>query len=279
MRRDIASPDLRGSLGTGVGTMKVEAGVTIAIPNWNHELLLPRSIASAMRAREVLCDEGIAAEVVVIDDFSRDGSPTLLRQLEALYYKDGFRCLSFAANAGLGASRNQALVHARYRYLAFLDADNELIPENLPLFIRTLEQTRAAVAYGNLLVRTPTARYAHSWLSNESIQYKLFQGNYVDAFSVFDRVQLLDVGGYDASYNALEDYEMWLHLATNGRRVVFVPAVLGYYYALPVAMSLDRQKQDAVAARIYRIYDQVKARRFLEMNTCHLRYHPEMGYL
>ena len=170
--------------------------------------------------------------------------------------------------------------HARYRYLVFLDADNELIPENLPLFVRTLEQTQAAAAYGNLLVRTPTADYAHYMHSSESIQKRLFEGgNYVDACSVWDQVQLLDVGGYDASYNPLEDYEIWLHLATNGRRIVFVPAVLGYYYILPGSMVTDRQKVDTAESRIRRTFNQVKARQFLQMNTCHLRYHPALGYI
>jgi teichuronic acid biosynthesis glycosyltransferase TuaG len=260
-------------------TMMAQQGVTIAIPNWNHELLLPRSVASALRAVALLRSEGVPAEVLVIDDCSRDGSQTLLRQLEALYHKDGLRCLAFGANAGLAASRNQTLNHARYRYLAFLDADNELIPENLLLFVKTLEQTRAAAAYGTLLIRSPTAAYAHFVFSNESIQKKLFryQSNYVDAFSVWDRLQLLDVGGFDASYNPLEDYAMWLHLATNGRRIVFVPAVLGYYYLLPDSMITDRKKQDIPLARIVRTFNQTKAREFLRVNTCHIRYHPALG--
>ncbi len=261
--------------------MMAQAGVTIAIPNWNHEILLPRAITSALRAVKLLRSEGVPGEVLVIDDCSRDGSQVLLRQLEALYYRDGLRCIAFAANAGLAASRNQTLNYARYRYLAFLDADNELIPENLSLFLRTLDQTRAAVAYGNLLVRSPTANSAHHVLSNESIQTKLFRylGNHVDAFSVWDRLQLLDVGGYDPSLHFLEDHEMWLHLATNGRRIVFVPAVLGYYYILPTAMSRDIPKQELVAARLLRIFDQVKVRELLQMNTCHLRYHPDLGYI
>jgi len=268
------------SVRPGVATMVAQAGVTIAIPNWNHEILLPRSILSALRAAALLREQGVPAEVLAIDDSSRDGSLTLLRQLEALYHKDGFRYLAFGANAGLAASRNQALNHARYRYLTFLDADNELIPANLPLFVKTLVQTEAAVAYGNLLVRSPTANHAHAAVSNESIQKRIFQtGNYVDAFSVWDRIQCLDVGGYEASYHFLEDYEMWLHLATNGRRSVFVPAVLGYYYVMPVAMSTCRPQQDLVLARIHRVFNQVKARQFLQMNTCHIRYHPEIGYL
>jgi succinoglycan biosynthesis protein ExoO len=258
-----------------------QAGVTIAIPNWNHEILLPRSISSALRAVDVLRTQGIPGEVLVIDECSRDGSQTLLRQLEALYYKDGLRYVAFGSTAVLAASRNEALNYARYRYLAFLDADNELIPENLPLFVETLKQTQAAVAYGNLLIRTPTSTRAHYVLSNESIQKRLFQGgNYVDSFSVWDGHQLHDVGGFNTSQDCLEDYEMWLHLATNGRRIVFVPAVLGYYYALPVQMSItDIPKQDGVRARFARIFDQVKVRDLLQMNTCHLRFHPQLGYI
>jgi glycosyltransferase involved in cell wall biosynthesis len=261
--------------------MMIQAGVSIVIPNWNHEILLPRSIGSAMRASDILRDEGLSTEVIVVDDASRDGSHTLLRQLEALYYKDGFRSLTFDVNGGLSATRNQGLMHARYRYIVFLDADNELIPENLPLFVRTLEQTRAAACYGNLLVRTVTSSHAYYVLSNESFQKnRLFPvGNYIDAFSVFDRHQLLDVGGYNPSLTCNEDYEMWLHLATNGRRIVFVPAVLGYYYVLPASMSSDRPTQTSVAAGLLRVFNQLKVRGDLQCNTNHLRYHPELGYL
>ncbi len=261
--------------------MKAEAGVTIAIPNWNHEILLPRSITSALRAVELLREAGTAGEVLVIDESSRDGSLTLLRQLEALHYKDGLRCLSFGTTASLATTRNEAAHQARYRYLAFLDADNVLIPENLPMFLEALRQTRAAVAYGNLLVRAPAARHAHFALSTESMQKRLFRtgANYVDAFSIWDRVQLLDAGGFDESLQCLEDYEMWMHLATNGRRIAFVPAVLGYYYIMPSAMSNDRGPQEIAAARLKRIFDQARVRERLHLQTCHLRYHPALGCL
>jgi glycosyltransferase involved in cell wall biosynthesis len=260
--------------------MMDQAGVTIAIPNFNHEVLLPRSIRSALRAMDVLRAEGWLAEVLVIDEGSRDGSSTLLRQLEALYCKDGLRCLMFGATAPIAVTRNEAARQARYRYLAFLDADNELVPENLPLFVRTLEQTGAAAAYGNLLLRSTTADYAHYMHSCESIQKRLFRGgNYVDMCSVWDRFQILDSGGFESNLNFLEDLEMWLHLATNGRRIVFVPAILGYYYLLPAARSNDLSKQDAVEVRLMRIFNQLKVRDFLPLNTDQLRYHPELGYI
>lgn len=259
--------------------MTVQDGVTIAIPNWNHEVLLSRSVLSALRSVAILRERGVPGEVLVIDDFSRDGSLTLLRQLEAMYHKDGFRLLAFGANGGLIPSRNQALISARYRYIAFLDADNELIPENLPTVVETLERTKAAAAYGNLLVRTPSADRAHTVLNNESFQGKIFDGNYVDAFAVFDRFQLVDVGGYEASCPSWEDYELWLHLATNGRRIVFVPIALGYYYALPESMSQEFEKHKALESRIRRIFNQLSVRKATKINTLNVKYHPAVGYL
>ncbi len=259
--------------------MKAQNGVTIAIPNWNHEILLPRSISSALCAVALLRERGVPGEVIVIDDFSRDGSLTLLRQLEALHHKDGLRLLALGANGGLAASRNQALVNARYRYIAFMDADNELIPENLPSLVETFEQTKAAAAYGNLLVRSPTAKCAHYVLSNESFQGKIFQGNYIDAFATFDRLQLLDVGGYEESCYSWEDYELWLHLATSGRRIVFVPVVFGYYYILPGSMNLQNDKGPVVSCRINRIFDQLRSRNNLKNNSNYKIYHPSIGFI
>ena len=261
--------------------MMAQAGVTIAIPNWNHEILLPRSIASALRAVDLLRNEGVPAEVLVIDDASRDGSQTLLRQLEALYSKDGLRCLCFGVNAGSAASRNQTLNHARYRYLAFLDADNELIPENLPLFLETLQQTQAAVAYGNLLVRTPTCelrplhatatRASRRGCSEGKLRRCLFGLGPGPApgrrwlrcvLSLPRRLRDVAAPGHQRPPDRLRP---------RSPRLLLSPA-------RPECRAIPRSKRSPSRV-ILRIFNQVKVREFLQMNTCHLRYHPALGYI
>jgi glycosyltransferase involved in cell wall biosynthesis len=254
-------------------------GVTIAIPNWNHELVLPRAVASALEALKLLREEGGDGEVLVIDDQSRDGSVTLLRQLEPLHYEDGLRVLALAKNGGLAAARNTALATARYRHIVFLDADNELIPQNTPCLWQALRETGAAAAFGTLLMRTVTGTDAFTVLSNESIQDRMFDANYIDSFGMFDCGQLADLGGYSTAFTTQEDHEEYLHLATNGRRILFVPVVFGYYYILPTSMSQDGAAAGAANLRIRRIYNQMKARGHLDMTTRHLRYHPSLGYL
>ncbi len=257
----------------------IKDGVTIVIPNWNHEIFISRSIASAMRGVEILKDEGIAAETLVVDDQSRDGSVAMLRQLESIYFDRGLRVLSLGKNQGLAAARNYGLTEARYRYNVYLDADNELVPENLPYFYRALRETEAAAAFGNLLVREMNSRSALGVISNQSIQPTIFRGNYVDAFSMVDRIQLLDVGRYDSTCVAHEDYEMWLHLASNGRRVAFVPVTMGYYYINSNSMIKDHGQNTQANHRINRIFDQVGARAQLPMASNCFRYHPDLGCL
>lgn len=253
-------------------------GLTIAIPNWNHELLLARSISSALAAVRILRSQGIAAETLIIDDCSRDGSLTFLRQLEALHYTEGFRVLARTTNGGLAAARNLALEQASHRYIVFMDADNELIPETMPLFHRAIIETGAAMVYGNLIVCQATSANPRGILNNESLQMRIFQGNYIDAFAMVDRMQLLDANRFSASIPAVEDYEMWLHLASNGRRLIFVPLVFGYYYQMPNSM-ITQQDGKTDCSRIKRVFDQAGMRSYLPLPTLNLRYHPATRYV
>jgi glycosyltransferase involved in cell wall biosynthesis len=257
-------------------------GVTIAIPNWNHEYCLPRSLTSALNAVKALGEQGVAAEVLVIDDGSRDGSVPLLRQLETLHYEHGLRVWLLAHNTGLGPTRNVALQQAKYRYIAFLDADNELLPENFHLFYRAIRDTQAALVYGNVLW-LDAAQQPKRVVNNESVRARLFEENYIDACLLADRVQLLDVGGYyqmDKLLHGLEDWELNLHLLSQGRKLVFVPLAFAIYYELPQSL-LEEFNQDSGQAfrRVHRMYDQLGVRAQMPHNGQWLRYHPDLGYL
>ncbi len=260
-------------------------GITIAVPNWNHEFVLGRSVGSALRAAALLRAAEVPAEVLVLDDASRDGSTTLLRQLEALYFEDGLRVLLRSENSGAPAVvRNQALCEAHYRYILFLDADNEVLPENLPLFYRSICDTHAALVYGSLIKVTVESGEAQHLLSDESFQDRIIEDNYIDTLALVDRVQLLEAGGFlaDNRINGREDWELNLHLAFNGRRLVFVPVVMGYYYALPHSLITEKMPAEVWQQQlgyVRRAFNQLGIRRGHLLNTRHLRYHPDLGYI
>ncbi len=253
-------------------------GVTIAIPNWNHEYLLGRSVGSALRAASELHKRGISSEVLVIDDHSKDGSLTLLRQLEALYFQHGLRVYLEAHNDGPAETRNVALRLARYRYILFLDADNELLPENVHLFYKSIRETQAALVYGNVIVLSAEGR-TEKLYNSESVQDRLFDANYIDTFGLVDSLQILELGGYVTSAG-LEDWFLDMQLCASGRLVVFVPIAIGFYYMLPNSMVLENSPEHVrMEKRFRRIFDQLNLRKGNLMRTRHLRYHPDLGFI
>jgi GT2 family glycosyltransferase len=65
---------------------------------------------------------------------------------------------------------------------------------------------------------------------------------YIDAMAMFDREQLIKIGGYDNELYKLgwfgwEDYDLWLRIANAGLRVSFLPNVLCLYRHHDRAMS------------------------------------------
>jgi GT2 family glycosyltransferase len=62
----------------------------------------------------------------------------------------------------------------------------------------------------------------------------LVESPYIDAMAMFDREQLIRIGGYDTELYKLgwfgwEDYDLWLRIAEENLRVSFVPNVLCLY--------------------------------------------------
>lgn len=260
--------------------MTTQPGMTIAIPNWNHECFLPRSVGSALSALASLRTVGEDGEVLVIDDASRDGSISLLRRLEATHCSQGLRIFARKQNAGLTANRNLALAIARFDSVLLLDADNELVPENAPLLLEALRSTGAAGVYGNLLHKNSGEEFAVGLHSHEPVHSGIFDLNFVDALALVDRCQVLDAGGYEAASHPWEDWDLWLHLIALGRKLVHVPVIAGYYHSLPASMIKEGQSdKQPKMDRIRRVYDQLGRRGAMRHNTDYCRYHPALGFL
>lgn len=253
-------------------------GLTICVPNWNHRVFLPRSLSSAIRAMRLLAAEGVPGEILVVDDASRDGSADYLFNLAGYYPDLVIRTILLDENRGPGAARNLGLYGARYKTVCLLDADNELLPENLSVFYRVRRETGAAVVYGNLIVREDGKSV--SLLSYECATARVFRGNYIDNFSLIDAAQALACGGFltDRRWASNEDWELFLHMLNDDRLMVFVPLVLGYYYQNPASLSADRSRMLAIGERVHRVYDQDKIRS-AENERIGRMYHPQLGWI
>jgi len=266
---------------------KAENGVTIFIPNWNHRPYLPRSILSALQAIETLEEAGFSGELLVIDDASRDGSQKFLRTVRVLYEDAPLETVFLERNLGLPRLRNLAMRMSRYRHVCMLDADNELIADNLPLFLRSIVQTGAALVHG-LLIDKREGRM--TGIRSDSVaSMRLTAGNYIDAFALVDAKKMLSVGGYvtDQRLYGYEDWEMVLHLIAEEEQIVFVPVVMGYYHLAPGSMYAEtaedkgprpRSAAPEVVTLLRRMFAQTGTREWDAVRVGRI-YHPAVGYI
>lgn len=214
-----------------------EDGITILIRGRNRRTLLPHALRSAFDALEFLDVAGVASEIVVVDDSSRDGSQKLLRGVQSLYGEERLRIWCLGERSGRLLSTDLRV--SSYRLVCVMNARNELLPANLPLFVRSASETGAAMVYGNVLDKWGGT--VAGVRSSMPVVPGLPKSRNVDGFCVVDAERLPDADGTasGAGERGAEGWELALRLQEGGEDVVFVPAVLGYHHGLAYEESGD----------------------------------------
>jgi len=103
------------------------ATVSVIIPLYNKEKYITRSLNS------VFAQTYQDFEIVVVDDGSTDGGPELVRE-----YQDPRLRMICQPNEGPGFARNRGIQETTAPYLAFLDADDEWLPDFLSRYLDAL---------------------------------------------------------------------------------------------------------------------------------------------
>lgn len=93
--------------------------VSVVIPAYNRADLIGRAIRSALAQRPAP-----PAEIVVVDDCSADDTGEIARGLGAVVVRH-------EQNRGEAGARNSGMRAARFGWVAFLDSDDEWLPDHL----------------------------------------------------------------------------------------------------------------------------------------------------
>jgi len=101
--------------------------VSVVIPCFRSAAVIGRALAS-VKAQTVQ-----PIEVIVVDDFSNDGTLSVLEALAEQYGADWLKIIALDKNGGPGTARNAGWDAATGDYVAFLDADDAWHPKKLEL--------------------------------------------------------------------------------------------------------------------------------------------------
>src|SRR5688572_16958601 len=97
------------------------ANVSVIIPTHNRAQSVVTAIASVVR--QTFQD----LEIIVVDDASNDDTAEVLAQ----FRDKRIKVIRHQTNRGGAAARNTGIRHSTFDYIAFLDDDDEWLPEKL----------------------------------------------------------------------------------------------------------------------------------------------------
>jgi len=186
----------------------VKNTVSVIVPTHNRASLLPRALRSVQAQK--MADQ---IELIVIDDGSVDDTAKLIRREfpEAIYH--------YQPNQGVSAARNQGLKLATGQWIALLDSDDEWLPNKIASQLALLDSSDLLVCHTDELwvrngvrVNQMKKHKKHGgWIFEYCLPLCAMSPSSVILHrSVFD-----DVGGFDESLPACEDYDLWLRVCAN----------------------------------------------------------------
>ena len=162
-------------------------------------------------------------EIIIVDDNRGEGSAVLSGEIKTLEETDErIRVIKTEGGHGAQHARNTGIRHSAGRYVAFLDDDDEWLPEKLEKQVRTLEERpECAMCYTDgYRVNEKNApgkrELIHASFFNPNLTFReLLHEDRIGSTSqamirrsVFDRV-----GYFDTDMPARQDYEMWLRIS------------------------------------------------------------------
>ena len=185
--------------------------VTVAIPTHRRPELLTEAI------RSVLNQTYQDFEILVVDDNSRDNTEEVVRALG-----DGrIRYLSHETNKRCGAARNTAIRSSTSELVAFLDDDDEWLPEKLERQIELLDRSSAAtgVVYtGFQAFDRSSRRVVRTYVpaTSGNMLEHLGRNNVGPPSTVLLRRSCFEKAGvFDESLEFGEDWDFWIRLARH----------------------------------------------------------------
>lgn len=180
--------------------------ITAVIPTHNRLASVCRAIDS------VLAQNYPALELIVVDDGSDDGTSNWI----STHYPDV--TLITQTNQGVSYARNRAIERASGEWIALLDSDDRWYPDKLRLqmeAIRTFPGFRLCHCDEHWLRngRRVNPKQKHRKHGGDVFQYCLPLCAISPSASLIHVSLLADVGLFDETLPACEDYDLWLRIS------------------------------------------------------------------
>ena len=182
--------------------------ISVIIPTYNRKHTLNRAIHS------VLSQTFQPREIIVVDDGSTDGTKEWLAKMyPAIRYVH-------QSNSGVSAARNVGIKTAQGDWLAFLDSDDEWLPQKLERQVAAVKEDA-----DSLFCHTNEIWIRNGVRVNQGKKHRKYGGLIFDkcldicrispSSALFKKSILDDTGLFDEELPVCEDYDLWLRITAS----------------------------------------------------------------
>jgi glycosyltransferase involved in cell wall biosynthesis len=199
--------------------MNAQIFFSVIIPTHDRKPYLEKAV------RSVLEQSWANFELIVVDDGSTDGTRKMVESIEderLRYFRH--------PNRGVSFSRNRGLKEASGNWIAFLDSDDWWKPGKLK------KNAEYILEFPGLKIfHTEEIWYRNGNLLPQKKKHKKPTGDVYEkalplccisiSTAVINRAVFDEIGMFDESFEACEDYDFWLR-ATNKYKVKLIPEYL-----------------------------------------------------
>jgi glycosyltransferase involved in cell wall biosynthesis len=211
--------------------------VSVVIPAYNAAPFIADTLGS------VVAQTFTEYEVIVVNDGSPD-TPEFERALGP--YLDRIRYLK-QQNTGPSGARNLAIRHARGEFVAFLDSDDQWLPDFLEAQVRMLDMEPSIdLLYSDgVIVGEPPLAGRNLMSVSPSRGPITFERlvreecTVLTTCAIARRDAVVAAGLFDERFRRAEDFHLWLKMALDGANIRANPAVLVRHRRRPGSLAHD----------------------------------------
>lgn len=243
--------------------------VSAVIPTRNRAHLLERALKS------VIAQTYSPIEIIVVDDGSTDETPEVVQK-----YNEQHKVPSSGGDLGVGkkmaiiyikneqstgapAARNKGIRAAKGKFIAGLDDDDQWHEERICKLVAAYSDEYSCITSNTKMIY-PNGQAV--WRKKNVIDLNtLFYSNQVGNQVLALRDRLLEVGGFDESLKAAQDYDLWLRLCAKYGPVKNVPEPLQTIY-------MNHESERITDSSSFRGYLQFYQKHKHRMNQAQRRY-------
>jgi len=214
--------------------------VSIVLPVYNSDAYLKESIES------ILAQTFTDFELIILNDGSSDHSADII-----LSYSDKrIIYLKNETNRGLIYTLNKGIEHAIGKYTARMDADDICEVNRLEIqknWLDTHPQTSIVCSFSEFInekkANVGFYKADRKYVSSHQLRKRLPYQNCITHPTIMGKSEIFKTYKYAAYQQNIEDYDLWLRLAADGKIIEKIPKSLLLYRLHPASITHTKLKK------------------------------------